>query len=212
MSFSPKAVASVRISLSIMQPDVPYGGNLTAYVVVSNSAWHAYDLNVPSQVTSNIRTSALSGCGWNHPFGIALYSGFINPNNITNATMPLQLWQPGLYSCPSETALSTYYLPARSTNYTKISIDGFWNGSKAGNSSENWTFESLPVGNYTLIAQDYWRQARCRTPLKARHHGARAMASLERSGRRERPSGNVLLLSWHHRCTTLKCASASCLQ
>ena len=158
MSFSPKAVASVRISLSITQPDVPYGGNLTAYVVVSNSAWHAYDLNVPSQVTSNIRTSALSGCGWNHPFGIALYSGFINPNNITNATMPLQLWQPGLYSCPSETALSTYYLPARSTNYTKISIDGFWNGSKAGNSSENWTFESLPVGNYTLIAQDYWRQ------------------------------------------------------
>jgi hypothetical protein len=76
------------------------GGSVLINVLVNNT--RPAENNLTAANDWAISRMTLGGCGTiNYPFGMAIFSGNYETNNISYAQSPLLFYYPGAYSCPA---------------------------------------------------------------------------------------------------------------
>lgn len=125
------------------------------------------ETNYPSFATGN---GISAGMCSDIPYGIAVIYGNYSLGNIDAAT-PLQIFEPGVYSCPDEYHVSQFQFFVHSskasvygnssssslegtTNFDQsVVLSGYWSGNL-----QNHNFLTFVSGIYTVVAADGWGQ------------------------------------------------------
>ena len=117
---------------------------------------------------------SLSPCGTlNYPMGLAIFQGYYTPSNVSTAET-LELYKPGMYSCPMILAgITSYTFQPLSTVASVnapysifnlslasgVTASGYWTDN---NSSDVWglnaRFSNFQPGIYTIAGGDEWGQ------------------------------------------------------
>lgn len=166
----------LRLGLSVISGETGSGRT----IVVSLSDFNVLDsVNSPAIVgmpTIGGTPLSLGPCN-QLPLGFALAEGNYQANNLSEA-LPLLMFQPAVYSCPVEFAVSYFSFAMFSDNVTLYSaqptesgntptttpmwtqpdvfnqtFSGYWTGAV-----ESGTFHAFPSGVYTLIGADDFGQ------------------------------------------------------
>jgi len=121
--------------------------------------------NIPASQSWALKGLAVGPCGTlNYPVGIAIYQGNYSASNLP--TMPLAIFQPGIYACPLILLDITSYQFRPGSDVCDVysggglqpvitglqvnpslSVNGYWNGS---------IFSPFPDGTYTVVGADEW--------------------------------------------------------
>ena len=113
------------------------------------------------------------------PLGVGLFRGYYNAANLSSA-VPLNLYQPGTYSCPAMFTVAEWSFSPMSDNVTLVSpqpagsgntttsqdiwtrpaattvpLSGYWTGE-----NESAIFHQFSPGVYTAAAEDEWGDLR----------------------------------------------------
>lgn len=115
------------------------------------------------------QTMGVSPCGnLKYPFGFAIVPGYVTNQSLISEKS-LQLWKPGVYSCPAIFPIDAYRLngwsdqgytlssgnrPIAITLYTSVEISGYWTMENPTNGT--YEFVSFPAGQYTAVFADEW--------------------------------------------------------
>jgi hypothetical protein len=158
-------VSGLELSLTLNTTNVSAGHGLIATVDATNAK--DAPANVSAAADWPVQGLAVSTCGsLNYPVGLAVLKGNYDLSNVTSGKA-LQIYQPGLSSCPMILAgIEGFVFQASSDNATlygscqpgggaclnerinsSVSVAGYWSGS---------VFKSFPIGIYTVVAGDEW--------------------------------------------------------
>jgi hypothetical protein len=115
----------------------------------------------------------VSPCSSDYPYGLAIISGYVNNSSIASS-IPLNIWEPGIYMCPV-VLVSGYEIlgfsdqgymltagnsPTPITLSSTVSFSGYWVASNPINNSNplnnSYNFIYFPVGQYTVFIADEW--------------------------------------------------------
>jgi hypothetical protein len=159
----------LRLILTLNSSSISAGGGIAATVDEVNTMTSPN--NVSASESWPIGELALGPCGsLNYPVGLAVFRGNYDTTNASSGKA-LQLYRPGLSSCPMILAgIGSFVFQASSDNatifagscrvgngclnemvYSTVSISGYWSETPQGA-----VFTGLPIGSYTVVAGDEW--------------------------------------------------------
>jgi len=110
----------------------------------------------------------VSPCSYDFPYGLAIIPGYVNDSSIASS-IPLNIWELGIYTCPVEFLVSGYEIlgfsdqgymltagnsPTPITLSSTVSFSGYRVASNPLNNSYNFIY--FPVGQYTVFIADEW--------------------------------------------------------
>lgn len=162
----------LQLILSMSNSTIIYGQNETIQVQVYNALNSMNsirpDENFPT-FASGYRISP--GPCSEMPYGFAVIQGNYDMSDLGAAT-PLELYQPGIYSCPVEFSVSQYQFFGHDTeariysnnsasqqpgltdfNYV-LNLSGYWSSGPQYSG-----FRTFETGVYTVVAADGWGEA-----------------------------------------------------
>lgn len=156
----------LRLSLSVNATTLMNGQVISVNITEYNTLPRAN--NVPSQDNWTVSGLTLGGCGMlNYPFGIAVFKGYYNQNNLSSlgGQKSLLIYHPGIYNCPAIFIVKSYQFEP-SSNLASIetgstfpvsvtlSVSGGWSGGNALGVGS--VLQNFSPGTYTVIGGDEW--------------------------------------------------------
>jgi len=152
------------------------GQNITTRIEVHNSGSTSIfnASNLWPIIDGGKHRLTVSPCSYDLPYGLAIIPGYVNNSSIASS-IPLNIWEPGIYNCPVEFLVSGYeilgfsdqgYMLTAGNSTTSItlsstvSFSGYWVASNPINNSNplnnSYNFIYFPVGQYTVFIADEW--------------------------------------------------------
>jgi len=165
----------LSLSSAVVKP-----GNHITFTIAENSTLPREN-NISAENLWPMSGMTLGGCGTlNYPFGISIFRGNYDQNNISSSQRGLQFWSPGIYNCPLILTVKSYLFASSSFEATLgvpgevysprlapgtfgplpmwtnlISADGSWTlHDFLGMGGP--TYHEFSSGLYTVIAGDEW--------------------------------------------------------
>jgi len=155
----------LELSLTLNATDLSAGRGVA--ITVGEANLGTAPINVSASKDWPLQGLAVGACGaLNYPVGVAVLSGNYAVSNVSSG-MALQIYQPGVSSCPMILAgIGSFVFQASSDNATifgscqqggggclsetvnaTVSVRGYWGGD---------AFKSFPSGIYSVVAGDEW--------------------------------------------------------
>ena len=161
------ATEGLQLTATINPINVPQGSNVSVTAQVYNTLSRDVEVNATSM------TNPADGpCQQGLATGVKVYQGGYSAANLSKAA-ELLLYNPSLiYTCPEVFTFQYSFAPNSDVATVQASLSGnqvgknttgpvdetsvlsgYWTGS-----GQNYTFDSFPQGNYTLVVFDAWGQ------------------------------------------------------
>ncbi len=175
---STSAKDGLLLSLGAGPSGTPAGSGVAVSITDYNTLSTTNSPAVTGMPTVGGATLSLGPCS-QLPLGFALYEGNYQANNLSQGS-PLNLFQPGIYSCPALFAVAYYSFSPLSDNITLYSpqpsgsgsstvptpmwtapdsfnqsFSGYWAGTSA---AESGNFHAFTSGVFTLVGGDAYGQ------------------------------------------------------
>jgi hypothetical protein len=153
------------LSLLLYPTTVQPGQGISVMIDEQNTL--ATQNNVTASNSWPLEELSLGPCGTlNYPMGIAIFQGNYTSSNVSSAT-PLQLYQPGIYFCPTILAQISEYAFQPSSDIasvlsdsnppftdfkisSEITVTGYWSNGQEP------TLGNFTPGVYTVVGGDEW--------------------------------------------------------
>jgi hypothetical protein len=170
---STTSAEGLRLSLSVTPSETSSGGSITVDVSDFNTLTATNTPTIIGTPTAGGTTLNPGPCS-QLPLGFGIWQGYYSVGNLS-AAPPLDLFQPGTYSCPAEFSIAYFSFsplgdsvslyspqPARSGNATVPTEMWTMPDAFAQNFSGYWTgqgvFRQFQSGFYTLVGGDDYGQ------------------------------------------------------